>query len=475
MNTTGRHPHARPLPGPPADIDAELDYFGGRNERRDAIAGPNEDPGYDDLMREVEAAVMGTNVISTSRRSPNMQIHRDESDSPQPLFSAGSGPDLTSHNDHGHTNGHLNAHQQTDIGAHSEGSDAEAEAGLAALQMADEQDALDEARRQSGADSGFAGSHYTTESSRHGVVSGEELSSDSDVPVDINSYGGGFPGHVHYGDQPFSHPSSQGNYAEQEYGRRPAMTGHEISNDDPHAYRGMYDYPIPEDQELYPFPPTLGARVDTGGTGGLSEPGAHPRRLSFEDGDEATLAESEEAQTSATQSPAAEGMPDMYFHPGSGSGRPLPLAPGGIAAKNRLPQLIPAGSYPNPAAQTSYDQYGRPFYPTAPDAYNQLLSPSGTPVPRSSSLVSHSSTPQTIPPIRSKTDADRARLLKQQQQLSSVRTASTYGSEFGGLIRQYLKVQSFLAYRRFQLESGRNLILLNSPRTISRNVRNRGL
>lgn len=52
-------------------------------------------------------------------------------------------------------------------------------------------------------------------------------------------------------------------------------------------------------------------------------------------------------------------------------------------------------------------------------------------MPRSSSLISHSSTPQTIPPIRSKTDADRARILKQQQQLSSVRTGSVYGSEFG--------------------------------------------
>ena len=431
MNTTGRHPQARPLPGPPIDNDADLDYFGGRDENREAVTRPNEDPGYDDLMREVEAELMGRDTTSSSRRSPTVQTHLDDSDSPQSLFPAGLGSDPRSHHEYVHTNGHLNAPQQTDFGPHSEGSDAEAEAGLAALQMADEQDALDEARRQSGADS-FAGSHRTRESSRHGAVSGEEMSSDSDVPVDINSYGGGFSGHVHYGDQPFSHPSSQGSYAEQEYGRRTAMIGHETSNDDLHAYRGMYDYPIPEDQELYPFPPTLGARVDTGGTGGLSEPGAHPRRLSFEDGDEATLAESEGAQTSATQSPSGEGMPDMYFHPASSSGRPLPVAPGVIAAKSRLPQLMPAGSYQTHGAQVNYDQYGRPSYPSAPDAYNQLLSPSGTPVPRSSSLVSHSSTPQTIPPIRSKTDADRARLLKQQQQLSSVRTASVYGSEFGG-------------------------------------------
>ena len=398
------------------DNDPNIDYFGGRNERREATARLNEDPGYDDLMREVEAAVMGRGTTSGSYGSQIVRSSMHENNLPQPSF---SGPQ-TGYID---TNGHLNAPQQTDLGPYSEGSDAEAEAGLAALQMADEQDALDEAQRQSGADS-FVGSHHTQESSRHGVRSAEELSSDSDVPIDINSYGGGF------GDQPFSYPSSQENYTEQEYGRRPAVNGHELSNYNSEAYRGMYDYPIPEDRDLYPFPPTLGARVDTGGTGGLSEPGAHPRRLSFEDGDEAALAESEGAQTSATQSPSREGMPDMYFHPSSGPNRPLPAAPAGPAAKNRIPQLMPAGSYQLPGAQQHYDQYGRPSYPPAPDAYNQLLSPSGTPVPRSSSLISHSSTPQTIPPIRSKTDADRARILKQQQ-LSGVRTTSVYGSELG--------------------------------------------
>ena len=423
MNTTGRHPHARPLPGPPTDNDPNTDYFGGRNERREATASLNEDPGYDDLMREVEAAVMGREMASGPYRTSTVQTPMNENNSPQPLFSAGLGLNSASQGTYLYTNGNLNALQQIDLGPYSEGSDAEAEAGLAALQMADEQDALDEARRQSGADS-FVSSHHTRESSRHGVDPAEEKGSESDVPIDINSYGGGF------GDQPFSYPSSQGGYS-LGYGQQPTQ---ESSDHSTESYKGIYDYPIPEDQDLYPFPPALGARVDTGGTGGLSEPGANPRRLSFEDGDEATLAESEGAQTSATQSPSGEGMPDMFFPPGPGLGqsRPLPAAPVGLAAKNRIPHLMPAGSYQLPGAQQYYDQYGRPSYPPAPDAYNQLLSPSGTPVPRSSSLISHSNTPQTIPPIRSKTDADRARILKQQQ-LSGIRTASSvYGSEFGG-------------------------------------------
>lgn len=368
-------------------------------------------------MRQVEAAVMGREDRADEGRSPIVRSRMNETNLPQPLFAPESrpGPDLQ--NSHAHTNGHLTAPQQSDFGAYSEGSDAEAEAGLAALQMADEQDAADEARRQSGTQS-FAGSYHIRDNARHDIRNADGLSSDSDVPIDINSYGGGFSGHVHYGDQSLPHPSSQDGYGEQEFERSPGVS------------QGMYDYSIPGDDDLHPFPPTLGARVDTGGTGGLSEPGAHQRRLSFEDGDEVTLAESEGAQTSATASPSREGMLDMYFRQGSDSPRPLPPAPVGLAGKNRIPHLMPAGSYQQAGAQ-SHDQFPRPSYPPAPDAYNQLLSPSGTPVPRSSSLISHSSTPQTVPPIRSKTDADRARVLKQQG-LSGIRTASTYGSDFGG-------------------------------------------
>lgn len=49
-------------------------------------------------------------------------------------------------------------------------------------------------------------------------------------------------------------------------------------------------------------------------------------------------------------------------------------------------------------------------------------------MPRSSSLTSHSNTPQTVPPIRSKTDADRAKILRQQQQLG-LRAGSVYGTD----------------------------------------------
>ncbi len=420
-NTTGRHPQARPLPGPPSDPALPSDYFGdpSGNFSND---GHSQEPRYEDLMKEVEAAVMGRAPTSNSRRSPlgevsvRAQIY-EEQGTHRPRSGEPVGPDTS----HTHTNGHFDTPETSAYVEYDDSdiSDAEAEAGLVAMHLADEQDAAEEARRYSDGES-LGGPYHTRQGSRPEIPPAE-LSDSSDVPVDMDSYGGGFSGHVHYGDENLSNPSSQANLSELDDSRRflPTPSSSQRSHrssDDQEAYRGMYDYSIPNQDDIHPFPPTLGARVDTGGTGGLAEPSHRPRRLSFEDGDEAALVESEGGHS------PGEGMSDMFSYPGVGTGRPLPPAP---ASRNRVPQLMPAGTYQHPGRLQPHDPYVRPTYPPAPDAYDQLLSPSGTPVPRSSSLVSHGSTPQTIPPIRSKTDADRARILKQLQQGN--RTTSIYG------------------------------------------------
>ena len=382
-------------------------------------------------MQEVEAAVMGRTPPSGARRSPRIartpaQAPIDENEATGSLF-----PDA-SHSQPNHVGAHLqpNGHiehkaegQYVKYDAYSDRSDAEAEAGLAAMHMADEQDAADEARRQSGHDSYYR-SHDSPQAPRFDEQP-EEPSSDSDVHVDMDTYGGGFSGHVPY-DR--SQPGSYG-YANQvdELGRPFAETRSSqrsnLSGETLDPQGGLFDYPIPGQQYIHPFAP---ARVDRAGTGGLSEPGNMSRRLSFEDGDEVTLADSEGAYTSGTQSPSRDSMPEMFFHPGVGPSRPLPPAPVEGSDARAIPQLMPAGTYQYPERLLQYDQYGRPTFPAAPDAYNQLLTSQGTPVPRSSSLISHSNTPQTVPPIRSKTDADRARILKQQQQAG---LRSVYGSE----------------------------------------------
>lgn len=422
-NTTGRHPHARPLPGPPV---SQTDYFDDSNERDDTDDGSDEEIGYDDLMKEVEAAVMGTDPNPYSRPNErrastlsHSRMHEDQDS--EPLFSSEIQSNAVPEEDYMRPNGHVSeigAGQFINYDAYSDRSDAEAEAGLAAMYMADQQEAAEELRRNNGADSQAASlePHLT---SRYGDYT-TDLSSDSDVNVDMDTYGGGFSGHVHYGDQPILQPDSRANLSEPGYQSRRSVASNDLSD----GRQGMYDYSIPNQDEIHPFPPTLSARVDTGGTGGFAEPSLHPRRLSFEDGDEITLAESEGAHTSATQSPSREGMPDMFFHPGANVNRPLPIAPPGAIGKNRVPQLMPAGTYQHPERPYQYDQYGRPSYPPAPDAYSQLLTPSGTPVPRSSSLISHGTAPQAVTPLRSKTDADRARI--RQQQLMGLRTTSIY-------------------------------------------------
>ena len=178
-------------------------------------------------MRQVEAAVMGREPVTDEYQNP-LRTPVQETNLSQPLFTQ-SLTGATAQISHLHTNGHLAAPQQTDFGAYSEGSDAEAEAGVAALQMANEQDAAEEARRQSGTQS-LAESSHTRESSRPDIHAADELSSGSVVPIDINSYGGGFSGHVHYGDQPFPQIDSQDIYDEQ------------FSENRAGAGQGMYDY-----------------------------------------------------------------------------------------------------------------------------------------------------------------------------------------------------------------------------------------
>ena len=434
-DTAGRHPQARPLPGPPTTSTPELDYFGGSNGHN---SGQDTTPGYDDLMQEVEAAVLGRPLSSISRQGPGTEptsyqrpVEDDHASQPSPNSTLQRGFSSVGARSHIHTNDSIEEiceGQYISYDAYSDRGDAEAEAGLAAMRMADEQDALDAARTHNRTSLGEV--HQPRHPSRSEERS-EETNSDSDVYIDMETYGGDISG-LHYGDRESSLlPENHGHGNEvDEHERRFTETRSsgrsDMSSGRSGTQSGLYDYPIPGESHIHPFAP---ARVDRAGTGGFSEPGAQPRRLSFEDGDEATLAESENAYSSMTQSPSRDSLPDMFFHPGVGTSRPLPPAP--TEMSRSVSQLMPAGTHQHPERLLQYDQYGHPTFPSAPDAYNQLLTPhQGSVVPRSSSLISHSSSPQTVPPIRSKTDADRAKILKQQQM--SLRAGSFYGTDSFG-------------------------------------------
>jgi hypothetical protein len=392
-------------------------------------------------MKEVDAAISQGRLSSgIPRRSPEMNrvdpnAPNQENTNRDSLFSSGTSQPLLSPDEvPTHINGNVASSGDTNInyGAFSDESDAEAAAGVAAMMEAERLEAEENARRRSGSASLFSGSGSQGQS-RQPTSSAQDLSSDSDYHnVDMASFGGGYGGQLYYGDEPSSHyaPAASMPHANNYNRLNPPLGSTRSSarsSDERESQLSGYES-IPGDDSIHPFPQSRHtdiARVDTGGTGGLTEPSPHPRRLSYEDGDETTLVDSEIGRTSGSVSPYKDSMQDpFYYGPGINPQRPLPPAPSASDPGNRLPYLIPAGTYGLTTRHSMYDSAERP-YPSAPDSYQQnLLSPAGD-VPRSISLSSTRSAPKLDQPIRSKTDADRARLMKQQMQ---GRPASEYDS-----------------------------------------------
>jgi RhoGEF domain/Pleckstrin homology domain len=375
---------------------------------------PQQNSAYDDMLKEV-----GSTQRSYSNTTGGAGYHERTHD-PNSLFPSDSpNPLLTPDEVPTHANGNIASTGDHNINyaAFTDDSDAEAAAGLAAMQAAEEQEAAEEARRRSGSASLFS-AHGSNRQSRE-PPSIHDVSSDSDYAnVDMGLVGGGYAGHMHYGEQPQSNYASAaamppGEYYDRLNPRMDSVRSTGVSSEGRDSQTSGYES-IPTQDALHPFPPfrTDVARVDTGGTGGLTEPSPHPRRLSFEDGDEDGLLEIDN-HLSGMVSPSRDSFQDLFYHPGMSRQRPLPPVPSISDPGGRLPHAMPAGTYASQNQLSQYEQFPRP-YPSAPDAYQQsLLSPSQ--VPRSSSLSSTRSAPKSDQPIRAKTDAEaRARLLRAQ-------------------------------------------------------------
>ncbi|OJD31366.1 cnh domain protein [Diplodia corticola] len=378
--TSGRHPQSRPLPGPPQSEGAY-----GRTDSNGSPYGGQMTS--DDLYDEIENAVLNAGS------SPRIDVDQPDYPSPngqdEPFFYASlSGGGVAA------TNGHLAPENPAHAAySYSDESDAEAAAGLAALQMAEEE----ERRGSSGATlfSGYSTmqppSSAAPEPPTHESTATDAVYSDDDMAgIDLGAYAGNFEPHFTYGGNPAELASGHIDRSGSQSQTLSSSGSQRKSGDASDA--DAYD-------PIHPFPPfSSNARVDTFGTGGFAEPGAHRRRLSYDEGDESSLMVSE---TSTAAEP-----PEMFYHPGMSHSRPLPPPPAG--EPNFTQRQSPSYGY----------QQGRGTYPAGPD---QMVTPSGAIVPRSTSLVSHSHTPQAVPPIRSKTDAEERRLRS-----SGIRTSALY-------------------------------------------------
>ncbi|RFU32396.1 hypothetical protein B7463_g3907, partial [Scytalidium lignicola] len=405
-----RHPTLRPLPSAPIEEPGgEVDHWESGEQ------GQSSEELTEQLFAEI-----GNVLDATSRRPGQSQSNGDLLDKE---VAQGYHPTPAKNNDRRYD--------------YDEESDPEAAAGLEAMRLAEEQEAQ-----------GVLGfGLYQAPAATHQQLPEESSDSDYKAPynMDLGLASGGYDAHVNYPpDVPAAHT---GNSSEMEDQSRPLPTPSQLNRSESHSHShtpsgglgGMTDYSIPSDENLHPFPAFEAARVDTYGTGGLQRPNStsHLHRLSFDEGDErvslhSRLSESRQSGRSGSDSPTREDMPELFYHPGMGTSaysRPLPAVPS--LSDSRVPQLQPAGAYRNSTTlQHSYSSstdssYRHSIYtPSGPDSYPpSTLTPNSQYVPRSSSLSSHPSTPQAVPPSRSKTDADE-RQLKQKAARMGLRPLS---------------------------------------------------
>lgn len=327
---------------------------------------------------------------------------------------------------HTHTNGNMatGTGPYVNYDAYSDDSDAEAAAGVAMMEMHDQQDKAQaegfhgRPRRETNASSVASGyDSYTpaTTASPH-----EDHVDEVNVPDDVSFYTGEYGGNIHYGGEPeyiSGEYSDEGASQDRLDPTSGSFRSSNVSSDGRGNVSDDYDYtPVSHGAAHLPPPVPSHARVDAGGTGGLSEPDSFGRRMSFDYGDEqdGQLEQQDDLNRSGSDASSVGEPKDMFFHPGM---RPLPPEPVEPADKaNMIPHLMPAGTYRQNERDKLQDkvEYTQPHFPASPDGYGSAV-PSPSQVPRSTSLSTHPIGPRMDPPIRSKTDADREKYRQQQE------------------------------------------------------------
>ncbi|OQN96731.1 hypothetical protein B0A48_17155 [Cryoendolithus antarcticus] len=384
-NTLDYHPQQRPLPGRP-DPGRDQSYF---QVQRHMSREEEEMRVQDSLYDEVENELLGP---GRTGRSPSISLTTapyQPPDMPTSLFSPSSPNDHRASNGSA-MNGHLspsNSQRRQPEAQYSDESDAEAAAGLEAMRLADERDAVEHTHRQSGGSSmrfGGYNSQRNSQRSMHsqhhnGLDDDDDLENEDYTGVDVSNFGGGYDVHVAYGGDP-AQLAAGGEVNGDGYGQYIPSQNSSMRRSR-NSQASSYDYAM---DNIHPFPPFRDARVEVGGTGGNYVPPADGRRQSFDEGDEYTLMEG------AAPERFPDEPPDIFFHSAAATYRPLPPPPGDEYAPSLHTEL--KGNLP----------------PYAPDGYG--LNAQGQWVPRSTSLISHSNTPQVPQPLRSKTDAEERKL-----------------------------------------------------------------
>jgi len=347
------HPQARPLPAQPIPMP-EPGFFQPSDSDQEDLGYPRSSAAetQDRLFEELEQTVMGSNLnsVGTYGQSFGMQARYQDNAYTRSGLNHGS-----------IHNGHPLPDMPYDAsgGSPSHGdSDPEGTHGLSLLAMEDKQygsSVLSIERHPSGS-STQQPSGDENEDQSDGEGYGVDLGS---YGADISNLGGGPNVEMHYGGDP----------AQLAGGRNPSRDRiNPFDSPQSSIHRSSASQSSRPERDYMTSNPL---------TGGLSEPGVQGRRNSFDEGDEDTLIDGI--------------MPELF------PGEPL-----------NIPFSLAQPQRPLPDLPSEYERKSLPPIP------GSGINPSSQYVPRSSSLVGYSHTPQVSQPSRSKTDAEDRRIKFQQ-------------------------------------------------------------
>lgn len=363
--------------------EEEPDYFqNGRQMSREEAEAMDQD----ELFDQVEDAILNA---GRPGRSPSIALTSPpyEPQRSRPSFGA------TSPRNGSMANGHLSPVPSHAADPYGDDSDPEAAAGLEAMRLAEEREAADDFRRQSGSSSqrpfmGYNSQRIPRRDSERspGARQTDNRISDGDdySGVDVSMFGGGYDVQMSYGGDPSQ--LAAGGELNGETHSQAASSQNSSMRRSHRSQNSSYDYNM---DNIHPFPPFRDARVDAGGTGGNYEPPADGRRQSYDEGDEYTLMEGQMPERFPDE------PPDVFFNSASATYRPLPPPPPGEGTP--------------PPLQNDH----KSDFPYAPSGYD--MNAQGQWVPRSASLISYSKTPPVTQPLRSKTDAEERRMRQAQR------------------------------------------------------------
>jgi hypothetical protein len=196
--------------------------------------------------------------------------------SPAALFSSSTEPSVSPGKRGSNTNGHLTATgtgQYVIHGAYDNSRDAEAAAGFAEMQMAEEKEAREDARRRSITASSLFSGNFGSQRQAQPQPQSDDLSSDSDYAGAGGFFSGGYEGNMHYRDasspgQSAAAAANQMQNPENVLNISRPSSGSANRN---LAQSSVYDFSIPDQEAVHPFPSfDLGARGDTGGIRAVS-------------------------------------------------------------------------------------------------------------------------------------------------------------------------------------------------------------